>query len=331
MKVLITGGAGYIGSHMALSLLDEGNEVVILDNLSTGFKNLIPKKSIFIEGDIENLDLVNKLLCEYNFDAVAHFAGSIKVEESVSDPFKYYENNAFKTLKFINLLSKSNTKNLIFSSTAAVYGLSNKELISESTPLNPINPYGSSKLMSERMIQDLSKSSDLKFFILRYFNVAGADPLQRSGQSFEGATHLIKVCIECALRKRKFLELYGNDYDTEDGTCVRDFIHVTDLIAGHMLAIKHLVNVGKSDICNLGYGKGHSVLEIIKKVKAVSGYDFPIKISNRRIGDAAFVVSNPTKMKSLYGWNPIYTDIDKIIHSSLNWEKKITNYALNEK
>ncbi len=331
MKVLITGGAGYIGSHMALSLLDEGNKVVILDNLSTGFKNLIPKKSVFIEGDIEDLDLINRLLCEYNFDAVAHFSGSIKVGESISDPFKYYENNAFKTLKFINLLSKSNTKNLIFSSTAAVYDSSNKELISEASPLNPINPYGYSKLMCERMIQDLSKSSNLKFFILRYFNVAGADPLQRSGQLIEEATHLIKVCVECALRKRKFLEVYGNDYNTQDGTCVRDFIHITDLIAGHMLAIKHLVNGGNSDICNLGYGKGHSVFEIIEKVKAISGYNFSVEIKNRRIGDAVFTVSNPAKMKSLYGWKPIYEDINDIILSSLNWEKKITNYALNEK
>ena len=226
-------------------------------------------------------------------------------------------------------LSKLITKNLIFSSTAAVYGLSNKELISESTPLNPINPYGSSKLMCERMIQDLSKSSNLKFFILRYFNVAGADPFQRSGQSMEGSTHLIKVCIECALRKRKFLELYGNDYNTEDWTCIRDFIHVTDLISGHILAIQHLVNGGNSDICNLGYGKGYSVLEIIKKVKSISGYDFPVITSNRREGDAPFSVSNPTKMKSLYNWNPIH-NIDDIILSMLNWEKKVNKYPLNE-
>jgi UDP-glucose 4-epimerase len=331
MKVLVTGGAGYIGSHMALSLLDEGNEVVILDNLSTGFKNLIPKKSIFIEGDIGNLDLVNRLLSEYDFDAVSHFSGSIKVGESISDPFKYYENNVLKTLNLINLLSKSNTKNLIFSSTAGIYGSLNKELINESTSLNPINPYGSSKLMCERMIQDLSKSSDLKFFILRYFNVAGADPLLRSGQLMKDATHLIKVCVECALSKRKFIEVYGNDYDTHDGTCVRDFIHISDLITGHILAIKHLVKGGNSDICNLGYGIGYSVLEIIEKVKAISGYDFPVKIKDRRIGDTASTVSNPTKMKSLYGWNPVYQDINEIIRSSLDWEKKITNYALNDK
>jgi|TARA_B110000438_G_scaffold301926_1_gene358103 UDP-glucose 4-epimerase len=329
MKVLITGGAGYIGSHMALSLLDEGNEVVILDNLSTGFKNIIPKKSVFIEGDVGNLELIDKILHKYKFDAVTHFSGSVKVNESISDPFKYYENNTLKTLNFINLLSKSNTKKIIFSSTASVYDPFNKGMSSESAPLNPINPYGASKLMCERMIKDISKSSDFKFFILRYFNVAGADPLERSGQLIDDATHLIKVCVECAMYKRQFLEIYGNDYDTPDGTCIRDFIHVTDLISGHILAIQHLVNGGNSDICNLGYGKGYSVLEIIKKVKSISGYDFPVITSNRREGDAPFSVSNPTKMKSLYNWNPIH-NIDDIILSMLNWEKKVNKYPLNE-
>ena len=330
MKVLITGGAGYIGSHMALSLLDEGNEVVIIDNLSTGSKSLIPKKAKFIEADISNLNLINNVLLEYKFDIITHFSGSIEVGESISDPFKYYENNTLKTLKLVKLLSESNTKKLIFSSTAAVYDQSIKGLIREENLLNPIHPYGSSKLMCERIIQDIAKTSDLKFFILRYFNVSGADPLNRSGQISNNATHLIKVCIECALRRRKLIEVYGNNYDTDDGTCIRDYIHVSDLISGHVSAIKHLVNGGNSDICNLGYGKGYSVLEIIKEVQSIARYQFPIKIVKRRIGDSALTVSNSTKIMSNYGWKPIHNDINKIITSSLDWEKKNTNYILNE-
>ena len=270
MKFFITGGAGYIGSHMALLLLDQGHQVVILDNLSTGSKYIVPHKALFIEGDISNLTLVSKILDDHNFDAVTHFAGSVRVDESVSNPVKYYENNTLNTLKFVDFLSKSNTKNLVFSSTASVYKTSKNKLIHENEPLNPNNPYGSSKVMCEQIIQDIAKSSDLKFFILRYFNVAGADNQLRSGQINTNSTHLIKVCVECALKKRKFMEVYGDNYDTDDGSCVRDFIHISDLISGHDIALKHLINGGNSDICNLGYGVGHSVLEIIARVKFLS-------------------------------------------------------------
>ena len=323
MKVFITGGAGYIGSHMALSLLDQGHDVVILDDLSTGFKNLIPSKAIFIKGNISNLDLINKILTEHRFDAVAHFAGSIQVEESIYDPVKYYENNTINTLKFVNLLSKSKTKKLIFSSTAAVYDISKNNLIKENNRLNPINPYGSSKQMCEKIIQDISKSSELKFFILRYFNVAGADLKMRSGQISENSTHLIKVCVECALQKRKLVEIYGNNYDTQDGTCVRDFIHISDLISGHILALQHLIDGGDSDICNLGYGIGLSVSEVIQKVKDISGNNFLVKISNKREGDNSYVVADCNKIKSKYNWQPLHNDIETIIKTSLNWEKSL--------
>ena len=247
MKVLITGGAGYIGSHMALALIDKNIDVVVLDNLSSGFINLIPKKVEFIKGDFGDINLLNNIINNNKFDAITHFAGSIKVEESISNPFKYYENNMVKTLKFVNYLSQSKIKNLIFSSTAAVYDPFGNGLIDEDAPLNPLNPYGSSKLMCEQIIKDIANISQLKFFILRYFNVAGADVLGRSGQLNDLSTHLIKVCVECALKKRPFFELYGNDYSTKDGTCVRDYIHISDLISGHLIALKHLTSGGASD------------------------------------------------------------------------------------
>lgn len=323
MKVLITGGAGYIGSHMTLSLLDKNHEVVILDNLSTGSLKLVPPKATFIEGDISDLHLVNKILIEHNFDAVAHFAASIKVEESVKQPDKYYENNTVNTLRFVKLLSNSKVNKLIFSSTAAIYGTSQGNLLKENHNTKPQNPYGSSKLMCEEIIKDISKISKLKFFILRYFNVAGADIQLRSGQIGENSSHLIGACVECVLQKRSFIEVFGIDYETPDGSCVRDFIHITDLVNGHILALEHLVNGGDSDVCNLGYGQGLSVLEIINKVKLISGKNFPLKIGNRRIGDLPYVVANNDKIKSKYNWKPLHNDIEIIIKTSINWKKRL--------
>ena len=328
MKVLITGGAGYIGSHMALALLDEGNDVVILDNLSTGSKQIIPSKATFVEGDISDINLVQRIINDHNFDAVTHFAGSLKVEESVINPLKYYKNNSLNTLKFIECLSNTNVKNLIFSSTAAVYEEKKTGSISETHLCNPSNPYGRSKLMCENIIRDLSQCTNLKFFILRYFNVAGADPKLRSGLIDEKSNHLIKTCIDCVLHKRELIEIYGTDYDTEDGSCVRDFIHVSDLISGHLLAIKHLVNGGDSDICNLGYGKGFSVLEIVEKVKLISKINYTTKATSRRKGDASRVVADNKKIMSKYNWKPKFNNINTIISTSLNWEKqklKISN------
>ena len=323
MKVLITGGAGYIGSHMALSLLDTNHEVIILDNLSTGSLKLVPPKATFIKGDISDLDLVNKILIEHNLDAVAHFAASIKVDESVKKPAKYYENNTVNTLRFVELLSNSKVNKLIFSSTAAIYGKSHGNLIKENHNTKPQNPYGSPKLMCEEIIKEISKISKLKFFILRYFNVAGADIHLRSGQIEEDASHLIGVCVECALQKRSFIEVFGNDYETPDGSCVRDFIHITDLINGHILALEHLLKGGESDVCNLGYGQGLSVLEIINKVKLISGTNFPVKIGNKRIGDIPHVVANNDKIKSKYNWQPLHNDIEVIIKTALNWQKRL--------
>jgi UDP-glucose 4-epimerase len=322
MKVLITGGAGYIGSHMALALLDEGNDVVILDNLTTGSKQIVPPKANFIEGDVSDLNLVQKILNEHSFDAVTHFAGSVKVEESVLNPLKYYENNTMKTLRFLDCLINSNVTKFIFSSTAAIYEEKKSGLISETDSCNPSNPYGQSKLMCEKIIKDLSKSTNLKFFILRYFNVAGADPQLRSGQIDELSNHLIKSCIDCVIKKKEFIEIYGVDYDTEDGSCVRDFIHVSDLVSGHLIAIKHLVNGGDSDICNLGYGKGLSVLEIVERVKLISKINYNTKIVGRRKGDVSRVVANSNKMMSKYNWKPELGDIDNIISTALNWEKQ---------
>ena len=322
MKVLITGGAGYIGSHMALALLDEGNDVVILDNLTTGSKQIVPPKANFIEGDISDLNLVQKILKEYNFDAVTHFAGSVKVEESVLNPAKYYNNNTMKTLNFLDCLINSNVTKFIFSSTAAIYKEKKSGLISETHSCNPSNPYGQSKLMCENIIKDLSKSTNLKFFILRYFNVAGADPQLRSGQIDDKSNHLIKSCIDCVIKKREFVEINGINYDTEDGSCVRDFIHVSDLISGHLLAVKHLVNGGDSDICNLGYGKGLSVLEIVERIKLISKVNYNTKIVGRRKGDVSRVVANSSKMMSKYNWRPKFDDIDDIVSTALNWEKQ---------
>lgn len=325
MKVFVTGGAGYIGSHMALSLLDQGHDVVILDNLSKGIKKIVPNKATFIEGDICNLQLINNIFSQYKFDAVTHFAGSTEVEKSIKNPAQYYNNNTFNTLKFVEILSKTKIRNLIFSSTAAVYKAVNQNLINEEHMLEPNNPYGSSKLMCEKIIKDIAKASDLKFFILRYFNVGGADPLMRSGQINENATHLIKICVECALKKRKYVEVFGNNYETPDGSCVRDFIHVSDLISGHILALKHLINGGVSDICNLGYGEGLSVFEIIDKVKSISGNDFHVKIGKRREGDSAHIVANCNKIKNKYNWKPTHNDINKIIKDAFKWEKKLDN------
>ncbi len=322
MKVLITGGAGYIGSHMALGLIDQGIEVVVLDNLTSGFEKIIPHKAKFINGDFGDLNLINNILNNDNYTAVAHFAASIKVNESVENPFKYYYNNTQKTLNFVNAISQSNTKNFIFSSTAAVYNPTNSKKLIEEADLNPLNPYGASKLMCERMIQDIAKISDLKFFILRYFNVAGADSLMRSGQLTRNATHLIKVCVECALNKRPFFELYGIDYNTHDGSCIRDYIHVSDLIDGHIIALKYLIDGGESDICNLGYGSGYSVLEILKNVKNISQNNFKVKIMSRRDGDASSLISNPMKIINKYGWVPKHNNIEKIIKSALEWEKQ---------
>ncbi len=324
MKILVTGGAGYIGSHIALGLIDKNIDVVVLDNLSTGFKKLIPERAKFIKGDYANLDLLNHTFNNNEFNAVMHCAGDLKVEESVRDPHKYYYNNTFKTLQFIKFLSQTTVKNIIFSSTAAVYDINNGGVVNESSKLEPINPYGSSKLMSERIIQDIAKVSGFNFFILRYFNVAGCDLLHRSGQMHENATHLIKVCVECALNKREIMEIYGNQHKTKDGTCVRDYIHISDLVSGHLIALEHLVNNGNSDICNLGYGSGYSVLEIVNRVKKLSGNNFDVKFSQTRDGDPPVLISNSKKMKELYKWYPKYNDIDKIINSTLSWEKRVT-------
>ncbi|MFC5385870.1 UDP-glucose 4-epimerase GalE [Aquamicrobium segne] len=323
MTVLVTGGAGYIGSHMVWELLDAGERVVVLDNLSKGFDWAVAPEGTLIEGDIANSDLVGSLMRDYGVDAVIHFAGSIVVPESVADPLTYYQNNTCKTRTLIEAAVRHGVGHFIFSSTAAVYGGTGAEPVQENAPLEPESPYGRSKLMSEWMLRDAAAAHDLRYTALRYFNVAGADPKGRTGQSTPGATHLIKVACETALGKRPFMQVYGDDYETPDGTCVRDYIHVSDLARAHRLALQRLREGGKSLIANCGYGHGYSVLDVIAAVRRVFGQDFDVRKGPRRAGDAASVVANSDLARHEFGWIPQRDDLDLIVTDALAWERRL--------
>jgi UDP-glucose 4-epimerase len=319
MKILLTGGAGYIGSCVANYLLDHGNEVIILDNLSTGSKKLIPKESKFIKADISDFKIVNNILATNKFDILMHFAAFIRVEESVKNKKKYYLNNYKKSKFFLNLCLKNNLKKIIFSSTAAVYG-NNKNYVSETTKTNPLNPYASYKLKLENFIK-----KKFEFIILRYFNVAGADSKLRSGQMSKfKSTHLIKKLCESAANSSKFY-VYGNDYKTSDKTAVRDYMHVSDLANIHLLASRYLLVKQKSNIFNCGYGYGYSVLHIIKCFEKILKIKIPYSFKKRRPGDVGHLVSKNKKIKLLLKWKPKYNDIKKIIKSSYDWESKAKN------
>ncbi|MEG6507544.1 UDP-glucose 4-epimerase GalE [Methyloligella sp. 2.7D] len=324
MSVLVTGGAGYIGSHMVLALLDAGEEVVVLDNLSTGFRWAVTPPAQLMVGDIGDSELVRHLIREEKVEAIVHFAGSIVVPESVSNPLGYYLNNTCKSRALLECAVDEGVKNFIFSSTAAVYGMPEKNPVAEDAPLAPISPYGSSKLMTETMLKDTSFAHDLRYVALRYFNVAGADPAKRAGQSTPNATHLIKVAVQAALGMRHGMEVFGTDYDTPDGTCMRDFIHVTDLVAAHLAALRYLREGGESQVLNCGYGKGFSVLEVIEAVKRISGRDFPVKMSPRRPGDPAMIIAGAAKIGEVLGWQPKHADLDEIVEDALNWEQRLT-------
>ncbi|PZN58689.1 MAG: UDP-glucose 4-epimerase GalE [Proteobacteria bacterium] len=321
MSVLVTGGAGYIGSHMVWELLDAGEEVVVLDRLSTGFDWAVPPEARLVVGDIADRDLVATLIRDHAVDAIIHFAGSIIVPESVADPLAYYENNTCKTRALIEAAVKGGVANFIFSSTAAVYGGAGMEPVREDARLAPESPYGASKLMSEWMLRDAAAAHGLRYSALRYFNVAGADPKGRTGQSTPGATHLIKVACETALDKRPYMQIFGKDYPTPDGTCIRDYIHVSDLVAAHRLALQRLRNGGASLVANCGYGHGYSVLEVIDAVRRVFGRDFDVRTGDRRPGDAAAVVANSDLARSELGWSPRYDDLDAIVRDALAWER----------
>ncbi len=323
MSILVTGGAGYIGSHMVLELLDAGERVIVLDNLTTGFRWAVPAAATLVIGDAGDQDLARTVIRKHGVTAIIHFAGSIVVPESVADPLGYYNNNTVKSRALMEVAVAMGVKHFIFSSTAAVYGMTGDAPIDEDTVLKPMSPYGSSKLMTEIMLADAARAHDFRFVALRYFNVAGADPEGRTGQSTPRATHLIKTACETALGQRARMEVFGTDYPTVDGTCVRDYIHVKDLARAHMAALKHLRDGGQSDIFNCGYGKGYSVLQVIDAVKRASGTKFDVKLSPRRPGDPAAVVAAPAKIRRDLGWEPQFANLDTIVAHALAWEGRL--------
>jgi UDP-glucose 4-epimerase len=320
MSILVTGGAGFIGSHMVHRLVDSGETVVVLDNLTTGFAWSLPEAANLIEGDVGDEELVRKIIREHNVDAIVHFAGSIVVPESVSDPLWYYENNTVKSRALIACAVAEGVKHFIFSSTAAVYGAPEVMPVTEATPQLPVSPYGSSKLMTEIMLRDTGFAHDFRYVALRYFNVAGADPKGRTGQSTKGATHLIKVACEAAQGKRSHLDVFGTDYDTADGTCVRDYIHVSDLVKAHSDALAYLRADGEAIVMNCGYSRGFSVLEVIDAVKRVSGVDFDVRTTDRRPGDPPQIVAASDLVRSTLNWQPEHEDLDTIVRHALDWE-----------
>ena len=325
MSVLVTGGAGYIGGHMALGLLDKGETVVVLDNLSTGFAWAVPEGAKLTVGDTGDKDLVAGLIREHRIEAIAHFAARIVVPESVSDPLGYYLNNVSNARSLIEAAVEGGVKTFIFSSTAAVYGETGAEPVSEEAALAPISPYGRSKLMVEWMLEDAAKAYDFRYVALRYFNVAGADPKGRLGQSTPNATHLIKRAVQAALGIHPKIEIFGQDYPTRDGTCVRDYIQVTDLIDAHLAALAYLRAGGPSVVCNCGYGRGQTVKEVVEVAKRVSGVDFPVVVSGRRAGDPAAIVAKADRARRVLGWKPTRDNLDEIVRQALDWERRLHN------
>jgi UDP-glucose 4-epimerase len=323
MAILVTGGAGYIGSHMVYELLAAGERVVVLDNLSTGFEWAIAPGALLVNGDIGDQPLVQRLLAEHGVDSIIHFAGSIVVPESVADPLGYYRNNTVNSRALIECAVKGGVRNFIFSSTAAVYGSPEVVPVGEAAPLQPVSPYGWSKLMTEIMLRDATNAHGLAHVSLRYFNVAGADPQARVGQSTKGATHLIKVAVETALGRRPKMDVFGTDYPTPDGTCLRDYIHVSDLARAHLDALRYLRDGGASVALNCGYGHGFSVLQVIDTVKRVSGVDFKVDRAGRRPGDPAQIVATSEKIRGLVGWQPQFDDLSTIVKHALAWERKL--------
>jgi UDP-glucose 4-epimerase len=322
MTILVTGGAGYIGSHMVHTLVDAGESVVVLDNLSTGFEWAVPKGVPLVVGETGDQRLVAGLLEKHGVDAVIHFAASIVVPESVADPLGYYRNNTVNSRALIETAIKAGIRHFIFSSTAAVYGNPLRTPINEDDVTAPMSPYGSSKLMTEIMLRDAGAAHGLRYLILRYFNVAGADPALRTGQSTKGATHLIKVAVETALGLRPAIEVFGTDYATPDGTCIRDYIHVSDLVRAHSDALRHLRGGGASVTLNCGYGRGFSVLEVIDTVKRVAGVDFKVISSGRRPGDPAAIVADSGRIRALLDWAPQFDDLETIVGHALKWEHR---------
>jgi UDP-glucose 4-epimerase len=324
MTVLVTGGAGYIGSHMVLELQDAGEKAVVLDNLSTGFRWAVPSGVPLVVGDFGDEDLVTETIARYDVEEIIHFAAKIVVPESVADPLGYYLNNTAKARNLLETATGCEVRRFIFSSTAAVYGDPSQNPVTEDEPLKPLSPYGRSKLMVEWMLEDLAKAQDFHYVVLRYFNVAGGDPKGRAGQSTPNATHLIKVAAQAALGLRPNMQLFGTDYPTPDGTCLRDYIQVSDLARAHMDALRYLRGGGASLVCNCGYGHGFSVREVIDTVKRVAGVDFPVEISGRRPGDAAAIIAANGRIKAVLGWEPQHDDLEEIVRQALAWERGLS-------
>jgi UDP-glucose 4-epimerase len=320
MTILVTGGAGYIGSHMTWALCDQGEEVVVLDDLSTGVPDFLPSEVALIEGNIGDRVLLDTVFTAHPIDSIIHFAGSVVVPESVENPLKYYENNTANSRTLIEAAVRHKVSNFIFSSTAAVYGLSEEGMVSESTPVAPSCPYATSKLMTEWMLRDVADAHAIRYVALRYFNVAGADAKKRTGQSTPNATHLIKRASQTALGQWDSLEIYGDDYPTKDGTGVRDYIHVSDLVSAHGRALSYLQDGGESSIFNCGYGEGYSVLDVINVVEKVIGKPIPVKKVARRPGDCAEIIANNERLMNVLDWQPEFNDLELIVRSAYQWE-----------
>jgi len=321
MKILVTGGAGYIGSQVVKTLGEEEHEIVVYDNLSTGHEWAVLSGRL-VKGDLEDRIFLDEILRDFRPDAVMHFAASIQVEESVREPLMYYRNNVINTLNLLDAMMENRVKFFIYSSTAAVYGIPEKIPVDETVPLHPINPYGASKVMVEQVLKDLAGTKDFHYVALRYFNVAGADPEGRIGQAYKEATHLITRALKTAKGEFDSLSIYGTDYPTEDGTCIRDYIHIDDLARAHVFTLNDLIETGNTNIFNCGYGHGFSVNEVVRTVKKVTGIDFKVEETGRRPGDPPALVADSKKLRSMTGWKPQYDDLDFIIKTAWEWEKR---------
>ncbi|HEX7534421.1 MAG TPA: UDP-glucose 4-epimerase GalE [Syntrophales bacterium] len=322
MKILVTGGAGYIGSHIVNALGEYGHDIIVFDNLSTGHEWAVLYGKLEV-GALEDSSHLNAVMNAFRPDAVMHFAASIQVEESVRKPLKYYCNNVANTLNLLDAMDRNGISNFIYSSSAAVYGVPDKSLVDENVPLHPINPYGASKAMVEAVLGDMPTTGDFRYIALRYFNVAGADPKNRVGQAYTDATHLITRALKTAQGNFPKLFIFGTDYPTPDGTCIRDYIHVVDLANAHLLALDYLMETKKSDIMNCGYGRGFSVREVVAVAKKVTGINFTVEEAPRRLGDPPQLVADSTKLRSITGWQPCHDDLEFIIRTAWNWELKL--------
>ena len=323
MTVLVTGGAGYIGSHTVDALVQAGESVVVIDDLSTGLSDFLPEGVPLLVGDAGDGDLVEGVIAQHRVESIIHLAGSVVVPDSMRDPLQYYRNNTMTTRSLLNAAVRTGVNRFIFSSTAAVYGTPDQMPVPEHAPTRPLSPYGSSKLMTEIMLHDVASAHGMDYIVLRYFNVAGADPLARMGLATNGATHLLKIAVEAATGQRAKIDVFGTDYPTPDGSCIRDFVHVSDLAQAHRAALSHLRRGGTSATLNCGYGRGYSVLETIEAVRRISGRNFAVQYAPRRPGDIMAMVADVRRIRATLDWTPRYDDLDTIASHALAWEERL--------